>query len=181
MEGDGEMIYRIHYKTKIKKDIWAGKFQCQECGQISNFHLCKIKYCGYLFYVPVASMTVKRILLCDECQSYKELSKMEYNNIRELQKIQLKNGNFPIDVIIQDFNPSEIRYVRKIIVLIWAILNAFFMAIAMIIMLIEVRSWDVLIILPMFWAMGFFPLFFAVKSVTDAHRKKKLYRHSIII
>ena len=90
------------------KDIWAGQYQCSNCGQISNFHLYQVQKCAYMFFIPFLSITMGWLLVCDTCHSYRELKKKEYNDIRKGQIAKLKSGEIPADIVLRDYGPKEI-------------------------------------------------------------------------
>lgn len=171
------MVYFGGFKTKVKKDIWAGKFQCSKCGKISNYHLYKVRNYGYVFWIPVIAQTVKRLLVCDTCHVCMELSKTEYDNVRVSQEMKLKNGEFPDDVVINDFSPSETKYGGKILLLVLVSLYSFIMTVGSIGMAIDIPVWDVSVLFGVVFtfAMGVLPLIVVIKSVVSASFKRKLY------
>ncbi len=171
------MIYRVGFGNKIKKDIWAGKFQCQNCSKISNFYLYKVKLCGYMFYIPIVSKTMQRLLVCDTCKAYRELSRVKYNDIKRTQKNKIKEGEVPYDVIMKEFNPKELKFGRKILYLVLACMNGFLWIVGAIGMGIDIPVWDASVPIGIFcmFLIGLLPLVPAIYTVIFTSQKKKLY------
>lgn len=171
------MLYMVGFRTETKEDVWSGKYQCPKCGIITNHHLYKVKICGYMFFIPIASKTIKRGMVCDKCQNGSELSKGKYNSIKTEQKIKFKNGDIPVDVIKQDYNPQKIKWGTKIFGIIILSLFSLMNFLGTIGMISDIKIFDAsvviaAIIMPL---IGFLPLFFAVRRANIAKKKKKLY------
>ena len=171
------MVYLIGFGKKLKKELWAGDFQCKNCNRMSNFHLYKLKEYGSVFYIPVISKTAKRLLVCDNCQTYSELSKKQYNDIYISQNNRLKRGDFPNDIIKQDFNPKELKYKGKMLLLILAAMFAFIMIGGAISMGTDISVWDASVPIGIFIMsiIGIIPLVLCIRSSAQASYRKKIY------
>ena len=61
------MMVLIGYGQRIKDDIWMGNDICPACGQRTQFRLKRLQQRATVFYIPVMSVTQKRMLVCDRC------------------------------------------------------------------------------------------------------------------
>ena len=59
------MMVLIGYGQRIKDDIWMGNDICPACGQRTQFRLKRLQQRATVFYIPVMSVTQKRMLVCD--------------------------------------------------------------------------------------------------------------------
>lgn len=172
------VIYRVGYQQKLKKIIWAGSFACPRCNASKDHHLYEVKSICSLFFIPIISVTTKRILACDCCQNGRKISRKEYNELHTQANKRLKHEEFPTSIILSDFSPRELHFGLKIFGLILAIAFSLTMLVGIIGMLFDVGLSDSstyfggLFML----ALGVLPLVAAIRSVSSAKRKRKLYR-----
>ena len=100
------------------KEIWVKKDSCPSCKGKHDFHLHKSQFRVTICWVPFISITVKRALVCDRCGYEKELPAREYWKIRREQFKKLKKGEFPDDVILNNYSSKDIGFIKRIIKLI---------------------------------------------------------------
>ena len=95
--------------TQIFNDIYAGQYICPKCGQMSDFHLKKVKNVGSMFFIPFVFVTASRLMVCDICNAAVQMKKPEYEKIRKEQQNKLDNNQFPTHIIQQDYNPKALK------------------------------------------------------------------------
>lgn len=167
------MFYIVGYGTKNQKELWAGSYQCPNCGSVSHYHLYREKQYISAFYIPFISFTVKRMLICDHCKTGSILQKDAYKRIHAEQITKLKNGEFPADVVLQDCNPKEVKWVSKIVLLFLAA----FLALDMIVVGLSMLTLGgVGFIMAMVCFLGVLPLYFSIKNLSLAKLKRTMYQ-----
>ena len=77
------MMVLIGYGQRIKDDIWMGNDVCPACGQRTQFRLKRLQQQASVFYIPVMTVTQKRMLVCDRCGAGWEKSREEYKAMVE--------------------------------------------------------------------------------------------------
>lgn len=171
------VIYRVGYQKKLKKIIWAGSFVCPRCNAAKDHHLYKVKSIFTLFFIPIISVTTQRLFACDCCQGGRKISRKEYKKLYAQANERLKHEGFPTSIILSDFAPGELHYGLKIFGLILAIVLSLTMLLGIVGMLFEGFSDDRTYFDGLFMlALGILPLVAAIRSVSSAKRKRKLYR-----
>lgn len=178
MEAVDIMYLRIYSQKKLKKEIYAGQYECPGCGKYASVHLCKIKQKISMLFIPIFSNTLNRLVVCDCCGAYKKISKQDYSSLKKIQVKKLKSGNFPPQVILEDYNPDKLGYGKKIAALVIASLFAFAMIFGGIVMMMDIPVWDASV--PLFFlfclVIGIVPFVFALRSFLDARWKRRIYK-----
>lgn len=101
---------------------------------------------------------------------------LKHNSIKAEQKNKFKNGDIPVDVIKQDYNPQKIKWGTKIFLLIILSLFSLIMFLGTIGMICDVKSFDTsVVIAAIIMPLIGFLMFFAVRRTNIAKKKKKLY------
>lgn len=175
------MFVWIGYGRKVKDDIWLGKMQCPNCGQISDFRLKEVKNYVDIFWIPVISKTSKRLIACDCCNAGWEKPKAEYEALRQQQQQKLEQGTFPDEVVAKDYAPGNLHKGRKIGLLVAAIVWGFVILTACALMLRDMQeSGTVLdgtsiVVMLIFAVLGCVPFIFAIRSMVKTSKLEKIY------
>lgn len=77
------MLIPYSFGTKIKNKKFVGIRPCSQCGQFSEYWLCRTVYRVAICWIPIISIPQKRYLRCDKCGAAAELSKEKFNAMRE--------------------------------------------------------------------------------------------------
>lgn len=165
-------------KNKLIKDIWAGTYQCPNCGRVSHFHLVKLKLILSIFFIPCFSKVQKRFLVCDCCEAAAELSKKDYK-ARYKEQIQLlENQGFPTDVILNEYSSKELKLIKHFLGLILSGFFALLMDFSMFSMMSDIENIDVVsvIFILVFCALFTAPFLVVLKNLILKIKKFKLYK-----
>ena len=71
----------VGYSKGGKKTAYAGIHQCQNCNNISQFHLVEYSFKPTLMFVPVAKFDLKYYFICSICERGYELDKANYDQM----------------------------------------------------------------------------------------------------
>jgi hypothetical protein len=134
-------------------------------------------YRGYIYYIPIVSVVKERLLACDKCRTGKKLGRKEYNNIRRIQIRKMRNREFPHDVVIEDFDPEEVKYGRKIVLLVLAMIFGISMVYCAVGIAMSLSVFDPsgIFLVSLMFVVGLLPAVSAVKSVLLAYQQKKIF------
>lgn len=164
--------------TEVDEEIWAGYYQCPNCGRPESFHLCKAKRKMYFLGIQIIAKTVDRYIVCDNCDSCSKLSKEDYDRIYNPQKQKLNNMQFPDEVVLADYSPKMLKLGKRIAKFILSLVVGLFY----IIMGIQITSgleanFDFMFIILdcAFFALGAAIIFFGTKNLIKTIKKKKIY------
>ena len=75
----------------IKKKQIMGYAWCPTCGAFKPRYISKLRFRVHISYIPVFIWPKGSVISCKGCKSYKEISKDEYKELRELFK-PIKKG-----------------------------------------------------------------------------------------
>ena len=71
----------VGYRKGGKKTAYGGIHECQNCKNITNFHLMESSFKPTVMFIPVAKFNVKYYLICSLCERGYELEKEKYNEL----------------------------------------------------------------------------------------------------
>lgn len=173
------MRISIRYGTKLKKDIWAGKFHCPSCNRLADFYLFRQKQFASVYFIPVFSKTIKHFIVCECCKSGYELERKQYIELRSKQQQCLKNGQFPADIVCKNYNKKELKYGWKVFLLVLSILHCLFEIIGTVQMVSVIGAVDTSVVFGviMYVAIGVLPMVAAIKLVQDAGIKRTQFKN----
>ncbi len=172
------MLVLIGHRTKPKKELWLGQYQCPVCHSVQHHHLFKFQEYHTIFFVPIIVTTLKQGYICDHCQTFHAWKKDEYKATYAERLNKFKAREFPPEIVLQDFSPKAVKLVPKwIACLLWGLLTLL-MTYGMIEMIREIHTFEPssLPFILMMAAMFYVPLFFLIKSLVFACRKAAWYR-----
>ncbi|MCT4575253.1 MAG: AAC(3) family N-acetyltransferase [Alphaproteobacteria bacterium] len=99
-------IFGWGFKT-IKRYGVLGKGTCNVCNKDTRWQLIKITTWFTLFFIPIIPTSIKRMVICDICNSGKELDKATFNKIKD----GLNSNDSTRE---KNYDPSEVtKYVSK--------------------------------------------------------------------
>ena len=177
------MIVRVGIQSNLKEDIWAGYGNCPKCGSVTSFHLYRLKQTCSIFFIPFFSFTLKRLLVCDRCSSYTELPRKQYKEMRKNRVLKLKRGEFPMEIVLQDFIPEKTKYKRKVFALVMASLWLFMCLLFVVSVFVSVQEMGIgsaVGLALMFLLMGAIPFWISIRSVYETTWKKRFYEAAVI-
>ena len=175
------MYVLIGYGQRIKDDIWMGNDICPACGQRTQFRLKRLQQRATVFYIPVMSVTQKRMLVCDRCGAGWEKSRQEYNEMVKQQEARLECGEFDEAVVMQDYAPQKLKIKRKIVALVLTAILAVFMLLGIAAMGTDIASEGYgidggSVVLMVILAVVFLlPFVFALRTFLRAKKQEKIY------
>ena len=162
------MFYRIG--GEADKDIWVKKEHCPRCKVAKDFHLYKSKFKVDVCWIPMLRITTQRALVCEGCMNETELTAREYGKIRREQYKKLKKGEFPDDVVFDNYSPKEIGFVGRIIKLIIVALWSCQM--------VSKNEWDLSKFYILFLTV-ILPCVLTIKNSIPVFKKRKAYKKLI--
>ena len=175
------MMVLIGYGQRIKDDIWMGNDICPACGQRTQFRLKRLQQRATVFYIPVMSVTQKRMLVCDRCGAGWEKNRQEYNEMVKQQEARLERGEFDEAVVMQDYAPQKLKIKRKIVALVLTAILAVFMLLGIAAMGTDIASEGYgidggSVVLMVILAVVFLlPFVFALRTFLRAKKQEKIY------
>ena len=176
------MYVLIGYGQRIKDDIWMGNDICPACGQRTQFRLKRLQQRATVFYIPVMSVTQKRMLVCDRCGAGWEKNRQEYNEMVRQQEARLERGEFDEAVVMQDYAPQKLKIKRKIVALVLTAILAVFMLLGIAAMGTDIASEGYgidggSVVLMVILAVVFLlPFVFALRTLLRAKKQEKIYQ-----
>lgn len=106
------MLIPYSFGTKIKNKKFIGIRPCSQCGQFSEYWLCRTVYRVAICWIPIISIPQKRYLRCAKCGAAVELSKEKFNAMREefadMPRVSLMRKAYEqIKIIANEMKPEE--------------------------------------------------------------------------
>ncbi len=71
----------VGYSKGGKKTAYAGIHNCQNCNNITNFHLVESSFKPTVMFIPVAKFNLKYYFICSLCERGYELEKPKYDKL----------------------------------------------------------------------------------------------------
>ena len=73
------IVYGTRRKIKVAQDM--GVQVCPNCGHTSRLALAMEKTIGHIFYIPLFSITSRRMVLCSGCGIVEQLEKDRFKQM----------------------------------------------------------------------------------------------------
>ena len=174
------MMVLIGYGQRIKDDIWMGNDVCPACGQRTQFRLKRLQQQASVFYVPVMTVTQKRMLVCDRCGAGWEKSREEYREMVKRQEERLERGEFDEAVVLQDYAPQKLKLGRKTAALVLTALLAALIWFGMASMAGEIQAsgrmdGSSMVIAVIMGAVFTLPFIFVLRNYLKTKKLEKIY------
>ena len=169
------MFFLISNKAKLRKDVWTGRYTCPNCKQSADFHLYELRQYTGMFYIPIASVTRKRMSVCSRCDAAYDVPKAEYRATKKEQLRKLSAGQFPDEVILADCDPKQTKIGWSIFGL---ILASFFLILGLVslVSILADQEFGVASMALFMIGLGALHAWFFLHDLIPALQKKKQYR-----
>ena len=176
MKGEKRKVYVLQgVYEKVEQDLWAGKMICPRCEEEHDFHLARLVRVATVFFVPIMSRTVKRYLVCDSCEYFRELKRKEFKQLKSERFELLENGGFPTEIVRNDCHPDRVKFKTRIFKI---ILSAILSLIMLFIVVVSLTDRDFYNMIPMFliaFVIFSIPLLLSIKNFLPALKMRKFY------
>ncbi len=175
------MFVLIGYGQRIKDDIWMGNDVCPACGQRTQFRLKRLQQRASIFYIPILSITQKRMLVCDRCGAGWEKSRQEYKKLVKRQEERLERGEFAEEVVMRDYAPPKLKVKRKIAAVVLTAILAVFMLLGIAAMGTDIASRgngieaESILLMVILAAVFVLPFAFALRGFLKTRRLERIY------
>lgn len=96
------------------------KETCDRCGTTQNINIIMEYSYGSIFFIPVIKMRKKYFVVCQRCGSFKEISKREFNAIKQANRNGLVYGEKDVVIksepvkVIENKEESNVEILKEI-------------------------------------------------------------------
>ena len=158
-----------------------GNDVCPACGQRTQFRLKRLQQRASIFYIPILSITQKRMLVCDRCGAGWEKSRQEYKKLVKRQEERLERGEFDEEAVMRDYAPPKLKVKRKIAAVVLTAILAVFMLLGIAAMGTDIASRgngieaESILLMVILAAVFVLPFVFALRGFLKTRRLERIY------
>lgn len=104
------------------KDIWAGKLECFNCGEICDHYLYRKTLRLYFFLFTLGEDTKETYIKCSRCGYRRDWNRKKYNEVKKRQEKKLFSGRFPDYVVKRNYMSDQMELPKKILAFVLALI-----------------------------------------------------------
>jgi len=171
------MFIYFRYGTHTREDCWCGTFTCPHCGEAQHFHLKRLVFRFEIFFIPLFRYTKQRMMVCDKCNAYKELTKQEYKQYQDAFESHFERQSIPDAIVLRDFSAKAVHWGWRIAALFGILLLTALVGTSLIDMLVDTYRygypWLGCLII---FAIIAFPAHLAIRGFLRAQKKYQYFK-----